>query len=100
MSSWSLYIIRCKNNHLYTGISTDVERRFQEHQSNSPSGAKYLRGKGPLRLVFQTEVGNRSQASIAEAEVKKLSKIEKEALIKEKVTFEQIMQAKADKECS
>ncbi len=98
MSSWSLYIIRCKNNQLYTGISTDVERRFQEHQSNSPPGAKYLRGKGPLKLVFQTEVGNRSQASIAEAEVKKLSKIEKEALINRKVAFEQIMQAKAKRD--
>ncbi len=99
MSSWSLYIIRCKNSHLYTGISTDVERRFHEHQSNSPPGAKYLRGKGPLELVFQAEVGNRSQASIAEAEIKKLSKIEKEALINRNITFEQIMQAKADREC-
>ncbi len=75
-----------------------MERRFQEHQSNSPPGAKYLRGKGPLKLVFQTEVGNRSQASIAEAEVKKLSKIEKEALINRKVAFEQIMQSKAKRD--
>ncbi len=77
-----------------------MERRSLEHQSNSPPGAKYLRGKGPLELVFQTEVGNRSQASIAEAEIKKLSKIEKEALINRKVTFEQIMQAKAERESS
>jgi len=75
-----------------------VERRFQEHQSNSPLSAKYLRGKGPLNLVYQTEVGNRSEASIAEAEVKKLSKPEKEALIKGKKTLQQIMQAKTERE--
>ena len=100
MSTWSLYLIRCNNKSLYTGITTDVDRRFQEHQSNSPLGAKYLRGKGPLELVFQTEVGSRSKASIAEAEVKKQTKTEKEALISGKVTLEQIMQIKAERDSS
>jgi len=100
MTTWSLYLIRCSNKSLYTGITTDVDRRFQEHQSNSPLAAKYLRGKGPLELVFQTEVGNRSKASIAEAEVKKRSKIDKEALIKGKLTLEQIMQLKAERDSS
>jgi len=100
MTTWFLYLIRCNNKSLYTGITTDVDRRFQEHQSNSPLAAKYLRGKGPLELVFQTEVGNRSKASIAEAEVKKRSKIDKEALIKGKLTLEQIMQLKAERDSS
>ncbi|PCJ48671.1 MAG: hypothetical protein COA74_08150 [Gammaproteobacteria bacterium] len=82
MSIWYLYVIQCKNNSFYTGITTDVKRRFSEHQSTSKKSAKYLRGKGPLKLVFSTEVGNRSEASIAEARVKKLSKDIKWLLIK------------------
>ncbi len=82
MSVWSLYLIQCNNGSLYTGITTDVERRFKEHQSSSPKSAKYLRGKGPLTLVFREEIGNRSEASIAEARVKKLSRTEKDNLIK------------------
>ncbi len=81
MSVWSLYLIRCNNESLYTGITTDVTRRFQEHKSSSLKSAKYLRGKGPLQLVFHTEIGNRSQATIAEIMVKKLSRDEKENLI-------------------
>lgn len=82
MSVWSLYLIQCKNGNLYTGITTDVERRLNEHQSSGPKSAKYLRGKGPLTLVFKEEIGNRSEASIAEAKVKKLSRAEKDSLIK------------------
>lgn len=79
---WSLYLIRCRNGNLYTGITTDVQRRFEEHQSGSPKAAKYLRGKGPLELVFYTGVGTRSEAGIAEARVKKLQRCEKEQLIR------------------
>ena len=81
MSDWFLYLIRCNNNSLYTGITTDVERRFNEHQSNSIKSAKYLRGKGPLELAFSKKVGNRSQASVLEASVKKLSVVQKNKLI-------------------
>ena len=90
MSGWSLYLIRCKNNSLYTGITTDVHRRFEEHQSSSAKSAKYLRGKGPLQLVFQTAVGNRSQASVLEAKVKKLSRVSKNALIDGALTLNEI----------
>jgi len=86
MSAWFLYLIRCKNNTLYTGITTDVERRFSEHQSNSAKSAKYLRGKGPLELVFYTKIGNRSEASIVECKVKKLSRTDKEHLINGDIT--------------
>jgi len=70
--TWFLYLIRCKDGSLYTGITTDVERRFIEHQSGK--GAKYLRGKAPLTLAFQQKVGSRSAALKAEASIKQLSK--------------------------
>ena len=78
-SQWFLYMIRCKGNTLYTGITTDVERRFTEHQAGK--GAKFLRGKSPLELVFQTAVGTHSDALKLEAAIKKWSKSEKEDVI-------------------
>ncbi|MGL5360794.1 MAG: GIY-YIG nuclease family protein [Shewanella sp.] len=80
-SMWYLYLIRCANGHLYTGITTDVARRFNEHQSNGPKTAKYLRGKGPLTLMYQQPVGTRSDALRREIAVKKLSRAQKLALI-------------------
>jgi len=77
--TWFLYLIRCNDGALYTGISTDVDRRLAEHQSGK--GAKYLRGKAPLTLAFQQEMGSRSSALIAEASIKKLSKADKELII-------------------
>jgi len=82
---WYLYIIRAAGNSLYTGITTDVERRFSEHcataKAISNKGAKALRGKHPLKLEFFCEVGNRSDALKIEYKVKKLSKTAKEKLI-------------------
>ncbi|MFB2814986.1 GIY-YIG nuclease family protein [Shewanella xiamenensis] len=80
-STWYLYLIRCANGHLYTGITTDVARRFNEHQSSSPKAAKYLRGKGPLTLMYQETVGSRGDALRREIAVKKLSRAQKLALI-------------------
>lgn len=70
-------------NTLYCGISNDVDRRFQEHCAGAPKGAKALRGKGPLQLRFQQEIGDRSLASQVEARVKKLSRSQKDLLIVE-----------------
>lgn len=81
MNNWFIYLIRCYDNSLYTGITTDVERRFQEHQGKDNKGAKYLRGKGPLQLVWQHRVSNRSEASRHESVIKKLSKDNKLRLI-------------------
>ncbi|MEL4294799.1 GIY-YIG nuclease family protein [Shewanella xiamenensis] len=81
VSTWYLYLIRCANGHLYTGITTDVARRFNEHQSSSPKAAKYLRGKGPLTLMYQETVGSRGDALRREIAVKKLSRAQKLALI-------------------
>ena len=80
-AEWSLYLVRCSKGSLYTGITTDVERRFEEHCNGS--GAKYLRGRGPLRLEFRCNVGNRSDALRLEHMVKCLDKARKEALLRE-----------------
>lgn len=79
-AAFSLYIVRCSDNTLYTGIAADVGKRISEHES-SPRGAKYLRGKGPLRLEFSEQVGDRAIASVLEYRVKQLSRARKEALI-------------------
>lgn len=81
MSDWHVYIIRCVGNTLYTGITTDVARRFQEHQATNGKGAKYLKGKGPLTLVWQYQARDRSHASRIEYAIKQLGKIEKELLV-------------------
>jgi len=78
-ATWFLYLIRCKDGSLYTGITTDVARRFAEHQSGK--GAKYLRGKAPLTLALQQKIGSRSAALKAEAAIKKLSNVDKEIII-------------------
>lgn len=77
---FSLYIIRCADDTLYTGIAVDVDRRISQHVSGA-RGAKYLRGKGPLQLVFSAEVGDRSLATRLEYRVKRLSRDAKQALV-------------------
>ncbi|MGE6434700.1 GIY-YIG nuclease family protein [Shewanella baltica] len=80
-SLWYLYLVRCANGHLYTGVTTNVARRFSEHQSGSIKSAKYLRGKGPLTLMYQEQVGSHGDALRREIAVKKLSRSQKLALI-------------------
>jgi putative endonuclease len=91
MLDWHLYLVRCRDGSLYTGITTDVTRRFAEHQGNGDAGAKYLRGRGPLVLVFQKKLGSRSLALGVESKVKKLSKARKEELIRTKKLIEVII---------
>ena len=83
LSSWYVYIIRTKRNTLYTGITTDVKRRFAEHQSGGSKCAKYLRGKGPLKLVYKKNVGTHEDALSEEFRIKKLAKAKKENLLKD-----------------
>ena len=78
-NTWYLYILRCKDSTLYTGITTDVEKRFQTHQSGK--GAKYTRGRRPLELVYRELCGTHSDALKREWEVKQLSREEKQKLI-------------------
>ncbi|MGD2097882.1 MAG: GIY-YIG nuclease family protein [Desulfobacterales bacterium] len=86
---WYVYMIRCRNGSLYTGIATDVERRFAEHRSNG--GAKYLRGRGPLTLVFKLRVGPRSRALKVERNIKRLPKQRKETLVETGAGLEAVL---------
>ncbi len=79
MTTWSVYLLRCSDGSLYTGIATDVSRRLTEH-AEGDKGAKYLRGRGPLELVFDRKIGDRSLASRIEHRVKRFPKAYKEDL--------------------
>ena len=78
-SIWYLYILRCGDDTLYTGITTDVEKRLEAHRSGK--GAKYTRGRAPLELVYRETCGSHSEALKRELEVKKLSREEKLSLL-------------------
>jgi putative endonuclease len=78
--NWSLYIIEASDASLYTGITTDVERRFEEHL-NCQKGAKYFNGRTPIRIVYREDGHTRSSASRREMEIKKLSRQEKQNLV-------------------
>ena len=76
---WKVYILRCGDGSLYTGISTDVARRLKEHRAGK--GAKYTRSRGPLELVYQEDCPDKSAALKRELEIKALSRAEKLKLI-------------------
>lgn len=78
--TFSLYIVRCVDGSLYTGIAADVARRIAEHERGA-RGARFLRGKGPLEIVFEEAVGDRATASRLEYRVKRLSRSQKLELI-------------------
>lgn len=78
-SKWYLYILRCKDDTLYTGITTDVDKRLEAHRSGK--GAKYTRGRGPLELVYREECGTHSDALKRELEIKALTRAQKQTLI-------------------
>lgn len=79
-SDWFVYIIEAENGHLYTGITTDIERRFQEHQQGK-KGARFFKTSPAKQLVYSEPQADRSKASKREATIKKLSRIQKLALI-------------------
>ena len=80
MLNWSVYIIRCDDGSLYTGISTDVERRFSEHLG-SPRRAKFFNGRVPLEVVYREDGHSRASAARREAAIKKLGREGKLRLI-------------------
>jgi len=84
--AFSLYLLRCADGSLYTGIATDVARRLREH-ADARRGARYLRGRAPYQLVFACEVGDRSAASRIEHCIKRLGKAEKEQLVSKPARF-------------
>lgn len=79
--SWQLYILRCGDGTLYTGITDNLPRRLKAHRSGK--GAKYTRGRGPLELVYREDCPDKSSALRREIAVKKLSRQEKLSLIGE-----------------
>ena len=77
--TWYLYILKCKDDTFYTGITTNVEKRLEAHRAGK--GAKYTRGRGPLELVYRETCGSHSQALKRELQVKALPREEKQNLI-------------------
>ena len=78
---WTVYIVRCRGGALYTGIATDVSRRIAEHEAANGKGAKSLRGRGPLQLVFTKSARSRGAALQLESRIKRLRKERKEELV-------------------
>jgi len=80
---WLVYILRCSDLTFYTGITTDLKRRIEEHNGlgDSAIGAKYTRARRPVKLVYSRKLKNRSLAAKEEARIKKMSRLEKKSLI-------------------
>jgi len=79
--AWFVYILRCADNTLYTGITTDLDKRIEQHNGLQKNGAKYTRNRQPVKLGYQEESSSRSAASKRECSIKALSKLEKEHLV-------------------
>ncbi len=79
--SWFLYIVRCSDKTLYTGITTDISRRIKEHNSTK-KGAFYTKNKRPVKLVYRESLPDRSKATKRERQIKKLTRKEKLEFIK------------------
>lgn len=84
MYMYYLYILKCADKTLYTGITVDLRRRIKEHNT-SKFGAKYTRGRRPVKLVYSKKFRNRSLASKSETRIKQMTKMEKLKIIKLKI---------------
>ncbi len=81
MDTWNVYMVRCSDDSLYTGIAMDVMRRVVEHNTNDVLAAKYTHARRPVTLVYQEKYDTRSAASKREYEIKRMDKKEKLMLI-------------------
>jgi putative endonuclease len=81
MQGWSIYIVRCADGTLYTGIARDVARRVEEHNSNRLLAANYTRARRPVTLVYSEAAATRSAACRREYQIKQLSRRAKDALV-------------------
>jgi len=84
MNDWFVYIVRCADDSLYTGITKNVVRRIQEHNNDDSLGAKYTKARRPVVLVHQEKCKSRSAATKREIEIKKLSRKDKNILLDQK----------------
>jgi putative endonuclease len=91
MKSWHLYIVRCKDGSLYTGITIDIEKRVKEHQNQGKRCARYLRGKAPITLEFSQCIGTKSDAFRVEKMIKKCTKHKKEKLLSGKLLLSSLI---------
>ena len=80
MSTWYVYILRCGDGSLYTGITPDVEARLRAHHAGK--GARYTRGRGPFELLYQEPAGTQADATRRERAIKRLTRDKKQVLIK------------------
>ena len=92
LKSWYLYLVRCGDGSIYTGVSNDVGRRLSEHRSGK--GARYLRGRTPLTLARKIRVGSRGDALKIELRVKRLPRDKKEKLIQGQVRLKDLIRKK------
>ena len=83
-SAWTVYILRCADGSLYTGITRDIARRVKEHNSNGMLAARYTRARRPVELVYQEPAATRSAASKREYRIKRLSRGDKQKLVEGK----------------
>ncbi|WP_299199099.1 GIY-YIG nuclease family protein [uncultured Amphritea sp.] len=81
LSCWYVYILRCADDSLYTGVTTDTGRRVKEHNQNDRLGAKYTRVRRPVSLVYRESCNSRSEACKREAQIKALSRAAKLKLL-------------------
>lgn len=82
-NNWFVYIVRCADDTLYTGITTDLKRRIDEHNNDNTKGARYTKPRRPVKLVFQETFDSRASASQREYEIKQLNRIQKISMIKD-----------------
>jgi putative endonuclease len=80
-NQWFVYLLRCNDNSLYAGVTTDLQRREDEHNHNNKIGAKYTRVRRPVSLIYYETMPSRSKACQREYQLKQLSKQQKERLI-------------------
>jgi putative endonuclease len=92
LPSWYLYLIRCGDGSIYTGISNDVAKRLAVHRAGR--GARYLRGRGPLLLARKVRVGRCGDALKVERKVKRMPRERKEKLIKGKIRVKDLLKPK------
>jgi putative endonuclease len=81
VSDWQVYLLRCADDSLYTGVATDLDRRLQQHNGELSGGARYTRGRRPVVLAYRENCDDRGAALRREAEIKSLTRAQKIELI-------------------
>lgn len=89
--AWTVYILRNERNALYTGITTDLKRRFNEHKNKLANGAKFTRSCSALNLVYHCEIGDRGPSLKVEARIKRLKKHKKELIVQSGLKKEELL---------